>query len=80
MTDKIKQGEHAEQLLKDPLIEGFFTAYEKEIFTRWGEASTTEQREEWWRMKTAADAFKNHLWTYVVSGRIEKDKQEKANG
>lgn len=76
MADKIQQGQRAEMLLKDPLIEGFFTAFDKEIFERWTITQDIESRESLFQLKLAGDAFKAHLTSYVITGELEKAKDE----
>ena len=71
--DKIQLGERAKALLEDPLISGFFDEYEKQLFQRWSEESDKAVRDEIYGLKVAADAFKIHLNSYVVSGQIFKE-------
>ena len=76
MTDKIKQGQQADMILKDPLIEGFFTEFEKQIFERWANEPDEKIRNELYLLKTAGDAFKAHFRSYVLSGQLEIQKAE----
>ena len=74
MNDPIERGKHAEALLKDPLIDGFFSEFDKEIFNRWTVTADFNQREDLYRLKVAADAMKSHLMSYILTGKLEADK------
>lgn len=63
-------------LLKDPLIEGFFTTFDHQIFERWANTPDTATRDELYMLKIASDALKAHLRSYVLTGQIEKGKSE----
>jgi len=75
--EKIRRGQQAAILLKDPLIEGFFTAFEQQIFNRWANEPDEKVRNELYLLKVAGDAFKTQFHSYIATGQFEANKLEK---
>ena len=71
---EITDGEHAQKLLEDPMIQGFLVSMRGHLINQFGRttASQQEERDEIWRMTQVVDQFEEHLSNYVENGRFAR--------
>ena len=78
--EKIVRAEHAQELLKNPLLKKAFKAVRDEILSQWESASPPDidAREYFWKMYQCANAFEGVLLGYIQTGEVAKKQlQEK---
>jgi hypothetical protein len=79
VTDKaeqiIRDADHAQALLEDPMIMGAFAEIEAELLSKWRGSPTrdTEGREAAWMMLRALDLFRAVFLHHVANGTVERE-------
>ena len=71
----IRDADHAQVLLEDPMIVAAFDGIEAELLARWRSSPTrdAEGREAAWMMLRAMDLFKAAFLHHVQNGRVERE-------
>jgi hypothetical protein len=70
------RSDHAERILKDPIINDAFTAIRENIFKKIAESDYTQadQREDLYRMLRAIESFEGQFKRYINDGKIARNR------
>lgn len=75
--DRVNRKKEVEILKSHPLIIEFFTKAEENVFTRWKQSTTSEERELLWLTKLGLEAFEQFFDSILIDGKMaEKDLQD----
>jgi hypothetical protein len=77
MTDLVKEGQAAKQLLANPLLNETLESIESAIIDQWKVTSSPETREELWYTQKGLERFAGILAIAVENGDAESAIQEK---
>ena len=74
MTDdeKVLRGEHAQELVNNPLLKKSIAVIKQLIFEEWEEATEEEVRNELWRQQRAVTSFEGVLLGYIQTGKVAR--------
>lgn len=72
LEDEIQRGEHAQRLLREPLLIGAFELLEKEYIEQWqnSPARDVEGREKLFLMQKVLQVVQGHLTQAVETGKL----------
>jgi hypothetical protein len=80
MSESIKDGQAAKQVLENPALQNALNVIENELVEHWKVCSSPELREEIWYTLKGHERFVSTLKTTVEIGEMDKALMEKYNG
>jgi hypothetical protein len=72
-TERDRQ--HAEVLLADPMITGFFAEAQEQLLQDFRMSKNPQEREELFAYLKAVERLKLHLQSYIQTGRLSEMKR-----
>lgn len=79
MSKITERGQHAENILQDPLVVDALKSIEQVLRDSWDNATSTEVREELWYTLKGMQRFKHYFTVAIEQGEFETALKEKAN-
>lgn len=80
MSKITERGQHAENLLQDPLVVDALKSIEQVLQDSWKEAPSAEIREELWYTLKGMQRFKHYFTVAIEQGKFETALMEKEHG
>ncbi len=83
MTEEetLARAREAQGLLDNAIIQNFTNDFNQVVFEKWKKSTEIAERERWYMLTVAADAFRQQLVTYINNGKLaKKNLEEYANG
>ena len=77
LREALNRAAIAQDLLENPLIKEAYEQIESDITRSWRQASTLEEREEYWRALQANERHRAYFRSMVQNGQIEQKELEK---